>query len=295
MPQVGATQRERQCWQQQAVFMAGGRRGGQKKRKNQPIHVELKEKTSTKKKKKRMHNRLSGLSSAVGCSSSSRRRRRHWSGSYEVFPESSTAARPRKAHNRKISATVLCCWKPKAEIEDFSTLAYWRCCCCNDADSDCCWPASFEPQLPHSHQSRASAAALCIASCVCCCCNWKVKLILCLSLLAAFRIRSKQKWHVPSRPLVNPLEAKLLASNWPPRQPVNLRPPPVAWRSPIVIVPELLLCVRSVVTRSRPSCSSASCRSSVWCVKLHRISRPICVSSRQPLAPFRWVACQVCN
>lgn len=164
MPQVGATQKERQCWQQQAVFMVGWR-GGQKKRKNQPIHVELKEKTSTKKKKKRMHNRLSGLSSAVGCSS--RRRRRHWSGSYEVFPESSTAARPRKAHNRKISAAVLCCWKPKAEIEDFSTLAYWRCCCCcNDADSDCCWPASFEPQLPHSHQSRASAAALCIASCV---------------------------------------------------------------------------------------------------------------------------------
>lgn len=177
MPQVGATQKERQCWQQQAVFMAGGRRGGQKKRKNQPIHVELKEKTSTKKKKKRMHNRLSGLSSAVGCSSSSSRRR-HWSGSYEVFPESSTAARPRKAHNRKISAAVLCCWKLKAEIEDFSTLAYWSCCCCcNDADSDCCWPTSFESQLPHSHQSRASAAALCIASCVCCCSNWKVKLI----------------------------------------------------------------------------------------------------------------------
>lgn len=52
-------------------------RGVQKKRKNEPIHVELKEKNSTKKKKKRMHNRLSGLSSAVGCSSSSRRRRRH--------------------------------------------------------------------------------------------------------------------------------------------------------------------------------------------------------------------------
>merc|ERR1711982_67085 len=44
---------------------------------------------------------------------------------------------------------------------------------------------------------------------------------------------------------------------------------------------------RSVVTKSRPSSSSASYPSNVWSGKLHRISRPIFVSNRLPLEPSR--------
>lgn len=48
----------------------------------------------------------------------------------------------------------------------------------------------------------------------------------------------------------------------------------------IIKVPSL--CVKSVVTRSRQSCSSASCPSSAWSVKLLRTSNRIFASSHPP-------------
>lgn len=51
-----------------------------------------------------------------------------------------------------------------------------------------------------------------------------------------------------------------------------------------------LLCVRSVVTKSPPSCSSGSCHSSVLSEKLHRISRQIYVSKVQLLELCRYGA-----
>lgn len=277
-PQVGTARKERQR-QQQAVFMLGGL----KKRKKEAIHAELKEKTIQRKGKNVCaYNRLSGLSSNVGCSS--RRRRRHWSGSYEVFPESSSSQ-----GKRTIGKFLQLCCAAKLKLKIFQPSLFGAAAAATPT-ATISGPLHFGHSC-HIRISRAPASQRCASHLVCVCvcsCNLKVDYFG-LSLLAAFRSRSKQRWHVPSRPLVNPLEVKLLASSWPPRQPVNRHHPPAAWRSPIVIVPELLLCVRSVVTRNRLSCSSANCRSSVWCVKLPRISRLICVFSRQPLVPFRWV------
>ena len=64
---------------------------------------------------------------------------------------------------------------------------------------------------------------------------------------------------VPSKPLVNPSEKKLLASNWaprlhvkvhwPPRLHVKVHRPPAEWRSLIVIDQEPLLFVKSVTNK----------------------------------------------
>merc|ERR1712018_20874 len=90
----------------------------------------------------------------------------------------------------------------------------------------------------------------------------------------------KTPWLVQSKLPVNQLEVRLPVSNWPPRLPGNLLLPPEVSRSPIVIALVRSLFVRSVVTKSRPSSSSASCPSSVWSGKLPKISRPIFVSNR---------------
>lgn len=95
------------------------------------------------------------------------------------------------------------------------------------------------------------------------------------------------RWHVQSRLPVSPLEERLHESSWLPRRLGRVPRPPVASRSPIGTVPEPSLYVRSGVTRNPLSCLSVSCRSSVWCVKSHKISKPIFASNRLPLAPSR--------
>ena len=73
------------------------------------------------------------------------------------------------------------------------------------------------------------------------------------------------------------------------------------YASPLHSGPEPSPCVRSASTRSRRSCSSASCRSSAWSVRLRRTSRPTCASSRPPCwrsrRPLRcvlWEKCGLC-
>merc|ERR1712107_860846 len=70
-----------------------------------------------------------------------------------------------------------------------------------------------------------------------------------------------ETWLVRSRPPVSPPEARRPGSSWPPRPPGSLPPPPEEGRSHICTGLAQSLSVRSGVTRSRPSCSSASCPS----------------------------------
>ena len=70
------------------------------------------------------------------------------------------------------------------------------------------------------------------------------------------------KWLVPSKPHVNPPEARLHASSWRPRPPGRAHRPPAASRSHTGTGPEPSLSVRSAVTRRALNCSSASCPSS---------------------------------
>lgn len=100
--------------------------------------------------------------------------------------------------------------------------------------------------------------------------------------------RLSTRWPVPSRRPVSRREAKRPASSWPRRPPVNRPPAPGASRNRIVTVPVPWPFVRSGATKSPPSCSSASCLSNVSSEKSHRISRPICVSSRPPSEPYRY-------
>merc|ERR1712233_206208 len=80
-----------------------------------------------------------------------------------------------------------------------------------------------------------------------------------------------ETWLVRSRLPVNPQEAKPQGSSWPPRLPGSLRHPPEVSRSPIATGPAQSLSVRSGVTRSPPSCSSASCPSRGWSGRLLRL------------------------
>ena len=100
---------------------------------------------------------------------------------------------------------------------------------------------------------------------------------------------SETKWHVPSRLLVSPLEERLHVSNWPPRQLVRVHLPPVVWRNLTDTGPVQSPSERSGDTRNPLSCSSASCHSSDWCVKLHRTSRQISDSRVLPLVLCRYV------
>ncbi|KAI0673890.1 hypothetical protein C8Q78DRAFT_1165325, partial [Trametes maxima] len=87
-----------------------------------------------------------------------------------------------------------------------------------------------------------------------------------------------------SKPLASPLEERHLVSSLLPRPPGRRRRrlPPAVSRSPIASGPERLPSVKFGATRSRPSCSSASCPSSVSFVRLPRTSRRISASSRPP-------------
>merc|ERR1711953_480713 len=86
-------------------------------------------------------------------------------------------------------------------------------------------------------------------------------------------VTESSTWHVLSKPLVNPLEEKLLANSWPPRLQENLLPPPVESRSPTDTGPEPSPSERSGGTRSPLSSSSASCPSSVLSERSPRTSR----------------------
>merc|ERR1712088_1085043 len=104
-----------------------------------------------------------------------------------------------------------------------------------------------------------------------------------------------ERWLVRSRPPVNRQEARPQGSSWPPRLPGSLRHPPEVSRSPIATGPAQSLSVRSGVTRSPPSCSSASCGSSpppsVPCRRLARptwlvcLRTPTCAPSTPSVSP----------
>ncbi|EAT90050.2 hypothetical protein SNOG_03319 [Parastagonospora nodorum SN15] len=96
-----------------------------------------------------------------------------------------------------------------------------------------------------------------------------------------------QRWPVPSRLPVSPPVARLPASSLLPRLPASPRRQPEVSRSLTAtsLVPSLS--VRSVVTRSPPSFSSASCPSSVLSVRLPRTSSPTSASSPLPSALSR--------
>merc|ERR1712137_275642 len=95
------------------------------------------------------------------------------------------------------------------------------------------------------------------------------------------------QWPAPSRPPVSPLVARLPVSSSPPRLLASPPPQPAVSRSPTgtSLVPSLS--VRSVVTRSLPSFSSASCPSSVLSVRSLRTSSRISASSPLPSALSR--------
>jgi len=82
-------------------------------------------------------------------------------------------------------------------------------------------------------------------------------------------------------------EARPHASSWEPRLHARARRQPEALRSLTATGHSRSPCVRSVATKNQPSCSSASCPSSVWCARSPRTSRPICVSRAAPWWPCR--------
>ena len=82
-------------------------------------------------------------------------------------------------------------------------------------------------------------------------------------------------------------EARPRASSWQPRLHARARRQPEALRSLTATGQARSPCVRSVATKNQPSCSSASCPSSVWCARSPRTSRPICVSRAAPWWPCR--------
>ena len=111
-----------------------------------------------------------------------------------------------------------------------------------------------------------------------------------------------------SKPPASRLEERLPASSSPPRPPARAPPPPVESRSLTATGPERSPSARFVVTRSRPSSSSASSRSSLVCclardlaansalpssassassVRSPRTSRPTFASSPRPSWLFR--------
>ena len=107
------------------------------------------------------------------------------------------------------------------------------------------------------------------------------------TIFAYLFTRLTSQWPVPNKQQESPLEARLPESSLPQKQPVSRRLPLAVSRSLTGIDPEPSLFVRSDATRSQLSYSSASFLSSVLCVRLPRITRPIFVSRDQPSWPFR--------
>merc|ERR1712223_2170575 len=104
-----------------------------------------------------------------------------------------------------------------------------------------------------------------------------------------------ETWLVRSRPRVSPPEARRPGSSWPPRPPGSLPPPPEEGRSHGGTGPAQSLCVRSGVTRSRPSCSSASCPSRGLSGRSLRTFRLTWGSSPLPLVLSSWPGGSVAN
>jgi hypothetical protein len=102
-------------------------------------------------------------------------------------------------------------------------------------------------------------------------------------LRSSIHSQSRSRWQEQNRPQENLPEARPRESNWPPRLHVRVHQPLVELRSHTDTGPELSLSVKSEGTRRALNCSSGNCPSSVWYVKLHRISRPISDSRALPL------------
>merc|ERR1712156_58191 len=88
-------------------------------------------------------------------------------------------------------------------------------------------------------------------------------------------VSTKERWPVPSKLLVNPLEEKHLGSNWLPRLPVNLLHLLEVSRSHTGTGLEPSLSVKSEDTRSLLSFSSANSHFNVLFVKLLKTSKQI--------------------
>ena len=95
------------------------------------------------------------------------------------------------------------------------------------------------------------------------------------------RISTKftSRWHEPSRPPENLLEARLHESSWPPK--LHERAHQLLVESRNLIVTDLvpLLSERSEDTRNRPNCSSENCLSRDWSEKSLKTSKLTCDSS----------------
>ncbi|KAJ3383418.1 hypothetical protein HDU84_003628, partial [Entophlyctis sp. JEL0112] len=77
------------------------------------------------------------------------------------------------------------------------------------------------------------------------------------------------------------------ASSSPPRPPARVPRPQAVSRSRTDTVQAQSPCAKSGATKSPPSCSSASCRSSASSVRSLRTSKQTCASSPPPSAPCR--------
>ena len=95
----------------------------------------------------------------------------------------------------------------------------------------------------------------------------------------------RRRWHEPSKPPENLLEARLHENSWLPKPHERVHQPPAESRNLIVTDLVPLLFVKSEDTRNPRNCSSESCHSSDWSVKSPKISRLTCDSSL-PLSPL---------
>ena len=94
-------------------------------------------------------------------------------------------------------------------------------------------------------------------------------------------------WLVPNKPHVNRLVEKHHANSSLRKQRANRLRRRAVLKSRTASVRVPWRCVRFVVIRSRPNCSSANYLFNGWFVKLPRTSRRIFVFNRQPSAHFK--------
>ena len=97
----------------------------------------------------------------------------------------------------------------------------------------------------------------------------------------------KTKWHEPSKQQESQPVEKHRVNSWQPRLSARHSQQQEVSRSHIDTDQEQWLCVKSVATRNPPSCSFASCLSSVLFVKSPRTSRLTCVSNLQLSVRFK--------